>query len=165
MTNGENKTNKSSRKKKEIEEQPHNLITFLSSGKFVPIIFFLLIPTTLSDGVVYYTVHRQASLRRSLKPYQTTSPCHCPREFSSFHPQIRPATFLLFGSRLCFSFNPRTFLFLRTFHVHEMISIATRTTTLECKQKMLISLNRISRIKPLPRKLAGRSRLLGIMTP
>ena len=41
------------------------------------------------------------------------------------------ATFLLLGSRFCFSFNPRTFLFPRTFHVHEMISLATRTTTLE----------------------------------
>ena len=62
------------------------------------------------------------------------------------------ATFLLLGSRFCFSFNPKTFLFPRTFHVHQMISLATRTTTLECKQKMLISWNRISRIKPLPRK-------------
>ena len=49
------------------------------------------------------------------------------------------ATFLLLGSRFCFSFNPRTFLFPRTFHVHEMISLATRTKTLECKRKMLIS--------------------------
>ena len=62
------------------------------------------------------------------------------------------ATFLLFGSRFCFSFNPRTFLFRKAFHVHETISIATRTIALECKQKMLISWNRISRIKPLPRK-------------
>ena len=39
----------------------------------------------------------------------------------------------------CFRFNPRTFLFPRTFHVHEMISIATRTRTRVCKQKILIS--------------------------
>ena len=45
------------------------------------------------------------------------------------------ATFLLLGSRFCFSFNPRTFLFPRTFHVHEMISLATRTKTLKCKTK------------------------------
>ena len=56
------------------------------------------------------------------------------------------------SNRFCFSFNPRTFLFPRTFHVHEMISMATRTTTRECKQKILNSWNRISRIKPLPRK-------------
>ena len=62
------------------------------------------------------------------------------------------ATFLLLRSRFCFSFNPRTFLFPRTFHVHEMISLATRTKTLECKRKMLIGWNRIFQIKPLPRK-------------
>ena len=70
--------------------------------------------------------------------------------FLLFIPKL--ATFLLFGSRLCFSFNPRTFLFRKTFHIHETISITTRTTTLECKQKMLISRNWISRMKPLPRK-------------
>ena len=57
------------------------------------------------------------------------------KNFLLFIPKF--ATFLLFGSRFCFSFNPRTFVFRKPFQVHKTISIATRTTTLECKQKML----------------------------
>ena len=88
-----------------------------------------------------------ADLWRLIKPRALVT---VRENFLLFTPKF--ATFLLFGSRFCCSFNLRTFLFRKTFQVHETISIATRTTTLECKQKMLICWNRISQIKTLPRK-------------
>ena len=99
----------------------------------------------------YYTVHLQislfADLWRLIKPRALVT---VRENFLLF--TLKFATFLLFGSRFCFSFNPRTFLFRKTFQVHETISIVIRTTTLECKQNMLISWNRVSGIKQLPRK-------------
>ena len=103
----------------------------------------------------YYTVHLQVSLFADLWRLIKLRALVTVREnFLLFTPKF--ATFLLFGSRFCFSFNPRTFLFRKTFQVHETISIAIRTTTLECKQKMLISWHRISGIKQLPRKTCRR---------
>lgn len=59
-----------------------------------------------------------------------------------------------------FAFYPRTFIHSGTFHDDEMISISWRifesATTLKCKQKMLMSWNRISWMKPFDAK-----RLLG----